>query len=258
MKSLTLVLCVIALLGSAASTFFYIKIGDTKTQLQQQVTQASTRATDLQAKLAEAGAQTEALQKRLAALDSDLGDAKSKITLSESRNVQLARDIDQLKNQVTAKDDAAQALNTEIADLKSQIAKAALAAAAASPEEIERYKQSIATLQARVTELEASKSTAAIAAADGSSGVAKTTATAATGLKGQVVSIGNQNAFVVINLGSSQGVKVSSRFTLAHGDTTVATAQVSSVEEGYSIAQISPDSLNGSPIKGDSATIVVP
>ena len=253
MKSLTLVLCVIALLGSAASTFFYIKIGDTKTQLQQQVTQTSARATDLQAKLAEAGAQSEALQKRLAALDSDLGDAKSKATLSESRNVQLARDIDQLKNQITAKEDAAQALNTEIADLKREIAKATLAAAAASPEEIERYKQSIATLQARVTELEATKSTAAIAAANGTTGGGKP---AAVGLQGQVVSVGNQNAFVVIDVGSSKGVQVSNRFTLAHGGTTVATAQVSSVDEGYSVAQIAPDSLNGSLSKGDSATIV--
>ena len=251
MKSLTLVLCVVALLGSAASAFFYIKIGDTKTQLQQQVAQANTRTTELQDKLAEAGTQSEALQKRLAALDSDLGDAKSKITLSENRNVQLARDVDQLKNQITAKDDATQALNTEIADLKSQIAKATLAAAA-SPEEIERYKQTIATLQTRVTELEAIKSTAAVAAANGTSGGAK----AAAGLEGKVVSVGNQNAFVVINLGSSQGVQVSSRFTVARGGTTLATAQVSSVEENYSIAQIAPDSLNGKLGKGDSATIV--
>ncbi len=252
MKSLTLVLCVVALLGSAASAFFYIKIGDTKTQLQQQVAQANTRTAELQAKLAEAGTQSEALQKRLAALDSDLGDAKSKITLSENRNVQLARDVDQLKNQITAKDDAAQALNTEIADLKSQIAKATLAAAAASPEEIERYKQTVATLQTRVTELEAIKSTAAVAAANGTSGGAK----AAAGLEGKVVSVGNQNAFVVINLGSSQGVQVNSRFTVARGGTTLATAQVSSVEENYSIAQIAPDSLNGKLGKGDSATIV--
>ena len=253
MKSLTLVLCVIALLGSAASAFFYIKIGNTKTQLQQQVAQASARTADLQSKLADAGAQSDALQKRLSALDSDLGDAKSKATLSESRNVQLSRDIDQLKNQITAKDDAAQALNTEIADLKRDIAKATLSAAAASPEEIERYKQTIATLQARVTELEATKSTAAIAASNGASGGVKS---AAAGLKGQVVSVGEQNAFVVINLGSSNGVKVSNRFTVAHDGTTVAIAQVSSVHEGYSIAQISPASLNGSLGKGDSATIV--
>ena len=253
MKSLTLVLCVIALLGSAASAFFYIQIGNTKTQLQQQVTQASTRAADLQAKLAEAGAQSEALQKRLSALDSDLGDAKSKATLSESHNVQLARDIDQLKNQITAKDDAAQALNTEIADLKRDIAKATLAAAAASPEEIEKYKQTIATLQSRVTELEASKSAAAVTAVNGTPDVAKTTS--ASGLKGQVVSVGNQNAFVVINLGSSQGVQVGNRFTVARGGTTIATAQVSSDEKNYSIAQIAPDSLNGSLVKGDSATI---
>ena len=57
MKSVTLALCVIAILGSAASTFFYIQIGKTKEQLQQQVATATTISNALQANLAEAEAQ---------------------------------------------------------------------------------------------------------------------------------------------------------------------------------------------------------
>jgi type II secretory pathway pseudopilin PulG len=73
MKPLTLILCVIAILGSVASTFFFFQIGTAKEQLQQEVALAATRATEQQAKITEAAAQSEALQKRLAALDSELG-----------------------------------------------------------------------------------------------------------------------------------------------------------------------------------------
>ncbi|HTJ79776.1 MAG TPA: hypothetical protein VL357_12345 [Rariglobus sp.] len=249
MKSLTLVLCVIALLGSAASTFFYFQIGDTKTKLQQQVTLADNRTTDVQAKLSDANGQIDALQKRLASMDSDLGDAKSKLTSADNHSVELARNVDQLTNQVTAKEDAIKSLNEEVAGLKRDLGEAKLNAV--SPEEIDNYKKTIASLQDRVAELMAGKTT--VVAADGTSQVVA--APASAGLSGQVVSVGTQNAFVVLNLGSAQGVQVNQKFTITRGGNTLATAAVSSVEASYSIAQIATDSLRGDLGKGDIATV---
>ncbi len=251
MKSLTLVLCVIALLGSVASTFFYFQIGDTKTKLEQQVSVAKAATTDVQAKLGDANGQIEALQKRLASMDSDLGDAKSKLTSADNRSVELARNVDQLTNQITAKDDAAKALNDEISGLKRDLASLKLASA--SPEDVDNYKKTIATLQARVTELEAGKP-AAVVNADGTTTPAPV-APAAAGLSGEVVSVGTKNAFVVLNVGKTQGVQVNQKFTITRGTDTLATAQVSSVEGDYAIAQISTDSLRGSIGKGDTATL---
>ncbi len=258
MKSLTLVLCVIALLGSAASTFFYFQIGDTKTKLDKQVTQATARTTEVQTKLAESSSQVDALQKRLASMDSDLGDAKSKLTSADNKSVELARNVDQLTNQVTAKDDAAKALNDEIAGLKRDLASAKLASA--SPEEVDNYKKTIATLQSRVTELEAGKPAATVITnADGTTqpAPAAPSAPAAPGLSGKVVSIGANDGFVVINLGTAQGVQVNSKFTIIRGTATVASTQVSSVDEGFAIAQVTSESLHGSLNKGDVATLVV-
>ncbi|MBW8781604.1 MAG: 50S ribosomal protein L29 [Verrucomicrobia bacterium] len=251
MKSLTLILCVVALLGAAASTFFYFQIGNTKTRLEQQVTLANGRTADVQAKLTDATGQIDTLQKRLAAMDSDLGEAKSRATASDSRSVQLARDVAQLRNQITAKDEAAQSLNTEIADLKRELTEAKTAAAAVSPEEIENYKKTIATLQTRVSELEAGRPK--VVNADGT---VTTVAPVTPGLTGQILSVGSHNAFVVINLGSTKGVQVNQRFTITREGNTLATGVVSSVGEGYAIAQIVPDSLRGTLAKGDTATIV--
>ncbi len=248
MKSLTLVLCVIALLGSVASTFFYFQIGDTKTKLAQQIAQEKSRTTEVQAKLDESVAQTDALQKRLVAMDSDLGDAKSKLTSADNKSIELARNVDQLTNQVTAKDEAIKALNNEIAGLQHDLATAKLSSA--SSEEIENYKATIASLQARVNEVKADKP-AAVVVADG------TTQTApASGLSGKVVSIGALNGFVVINIGTAQGVQVNQKFNITRGTNTIASAQVSSVDQGFAIAQVSSESLNGTLNKGDVATLV--
>lgn len=260
MKSLTLVLCVIAILGAAASTYFYIDIGNKKEVLEAKVATTETRANDLQTKLTEAAAQGEALQKRLATLDSDLGEAKSKSTAAETKGTQLSRDVAQLRNQLTAKEDTERTLNREISDLKGELARAKLSASAATPEEIEGYKTKIATLEARVTELEAGRGSIVTGAANTTAGSASgtTAVQAPSGLTGQVVSIGAQNAFVVLNVGAAKGVQAGQTFTLTRSGTTVATVQVSSVQDNFSIAQVASDSIRGGLSKGDTATIATP
>jgi hypothetical protein len=259
MKSLTLALCVVAILGSAASTFFYFQIGNTKEQLQQEVATAQTRSNELQGRLSESTAQGEVLQKRLAELDTDLGDAKSKTTAAEGRNAQLTRDVALVRSQLTAKTEAEQSLNREIADLKREVAQAKLAASSASPEEIEGYKNTIATLQTKVTELEASRANNTLpglanTTAPGSTAAGQTGG-AATGTSAKVVSIGEKNAFVVLDIGSAQGVQVNQRINVLRDGNTVATALVSSVQDAYSIAQINAGSIRGGLMKGDSAAI---
>jgi hypothetical protein len=261
MKSLTLALCVIAILGAAASTFFYVQIGNTKDELQTQVTAAKTRTTEVEAKLAETSARGEALQKQLLNLDNERAEAVSKATTAAAANTQLDRDVDQLRNQLTAKNDAEQALNREISQLKRELAQAKLASAAASPEEIEGYKSTIATLQARVTELESTRSSTVAmgnttaATAGGSTSAASESTPAPAGLKGEVVSIGAQNAFVVLNIGSAQGVKAGQNYTISRNGATIATAQISSVQANYAVAQIAANSIRGGLAKGDTATV---
>jgi chromosome segregation ATPase len=242
---------VIAILGAAASTFFYFQIGNTKEVLTQDVATAKAQATDLQGRLTESTAQGEVLQKRLAELDSDLGDAKSKATAAEGKAAQLTRDVAQIRNQLTAKTDAEQALNREIADLKREVAQAKLAASAATPEEIEGFKSTIASLQAKVTELEAGRGT--VAGANTTAG--GVTGGAAVGAAAQVVSIGDKNAFVVLNIGTAEGVQAGQKINVTRDAEIVATAVVSSVQEGYSIAQINTGSVKGGLLKGDTATI---
>ena len=83
-----------------------------------------------------------------------------------------------------------------------------------------------------------------------------TSAPSIAGLKGEVVSIGAQNDFVVINAGSAAGVQPGQKFAITRNGASVADAQVSSVQEGFSIAQIVAGSIHGGLAKGDVATSV--
>jgi len=262
MKSLTLVLCVIAILGSAASTFFYFEIGKSKDVLKKQVTESSAATADLTAKLAEATTKGDSLQKQVLSLDNERAEAISKASAAESRSTQLTRDVAQLNNQVTAKADAEKSLNTEISQLKRDLAQARLATSSATPEEIEGYKTKIDTLEARLKEL--SSTPAAVASTSGMSASGSTEAGSTTpaapvaapsDLSAEVVSIGAQNAFVVLNAGSAKGVQAGQNFAITRGGNNVAKAQVSSVLENYAVAQISAGSLQGSLNKGDIAAL---
>lgn len=259
MKSLTLVLCVIAILGAAASTYFYIDIGNKKEELQAQLATTETRANDLQSKLSDATARGEALDKRVLAVDNERAEAESKYTAASTENTQHKRDLAQIRNQLTAKDEAEKALNREISDLKGELARAKLAASAASPEEIEGYKTTIAGLQARVTELESTRGSSVVSmsntTAGNASGGNSGSPSAPAGLTGEVVSIGAQNAFVVLNVGSAQGVQSGQKFDIVRNGNTVAKAQVSSVQADYSIAQIDSTTLRGGLSRGDTATV---
>lgn len=258
MKPLTLILCLIAILGSAASTFFYFQIDSAKEQLQQESALTATRITELRTKLTEAAAQSDGLQKRLADLDSELGEAKTKASAADGRSTQLGRETSQLRTQLAAKTESAQGLATELIQVKRELSQAKLSASTAAAEQSESDKTTIAVLQARITDLLAAAAKAplravkparTLRAADGS-----LLPPAADGISYQVVSIGANNAFVVINAGTALGIADKQNLVISRNGKALAEAVISSCQENYSIAQILTRSLQGGLSKGDLAT----
>ena len=262
MKPLTLILCVIAILGSVASTFFFFQIGTAKEQLQQEVALAAKQATELQGKITEAAAQSEALQKRLAAMDSELGEAKSKASAADARSTQLGRETTQLRTQLTNKTEAAQTLATEIHPLKQELAQIKLTAATTAAEQSEEYKTTIANLQARITDLIAinTKANSRSATTNRTVNAVSTPTPEAPPLVVedadgfQVASIGADNGFVVIKAGTAQGIQPKQNLLISRSGKVLATAVVSNSQENYAIAQIVTGSLKGNISKGDLAT----
>lgn len=267
MKSLTLILSIVALIGAAASAGLYVMIGNTKEALQASLSQSEARATRLANELAETTANGESLQRQLNALDADLGDTKSKLTAAESRTVQLSRDLNQARSQLTAREQTEAQLTQEVNSLKRELVQSRLAAAdSVSPAEAERYRQSIAALETKVKSLEdtiASSATRLAAAGTSTNtgfneaGTSTSTATftANRALNARVVTVGPRDAFVILNYGANSGASVNQELLVRRGPEPVARVQISDVRPNYSVAQVMSGTLSSSLRKGDAAML---
>jgi hypothetical protein len=251
MKALTLALCILALLGSAASGYFWWQIGESNKLLKEELSSEQTRAAGIQSRLSQTTEELDAEKAKLAASDAELGDTKTKLTTSEARNVQAAREIAGLKTSVAAQEATEKKLIGDLDTLRRELVQTRVAASVGNPEEVERYKQTIASLESRLNEL-AGGQPAEVAANSVPSGPVLSERTAAA----RVASVGVKDAFVVLELNSSDGVSVGQKFTITRVGETLANATISNVTEAYAIAQISPVGLRGPLKTGDIASLV--
>ncbi|MCX6938236.1 MAG: hypothetical protein NTU80_10135 [Verrucomicrobia bacterium] len=257
MKALTLVLCILALLGSAASGYFWWQIGDTKKQLQSKLETERAGAEALREDLAKANASRTAVQADLTRSDADLGDAKSRLTAAEARTIQVAREAETLKRSISEKEAAEKKLTSDLDELRRELVQTRLAAQSGSPEEIEKYKQTIATLEARVIQAQSAVTASASASGSGENASSANPAQpelSARTAAARVAKVGRKNSFVILELGTADGVAVGHKFTITRKGETIAESVISEVNSGYAIAQVAPSSIKTTLTAGDIAT----
>ena len=250
MKALTLSLAILAILGSAASGFFYFQIGNSKTLLQSELSTEQVRSTNLKSNLDKTSAERDELQTKLSSTDAELGDTKSKLTASEARSVQLNRDLTQVKGSAAKSEAEAQKLTAEVTQLRRDLVQARIEAQTGSPEEIEKYKQTIASLQSKLAVFQPEGVTAN--PSDTASKPGQPTR-AASGTS-HVAVVGPKNSFVVLDIGSNSGIASGQKFIVARAGQVLAEAIVSEVKDTYAIAQVTPSSIKGSIAVGDIAS----
>ncbi len=261
MKTLTLALSVLALLGALASAGLYVVIGNTKAELQRSLTASEARATRLSTELAEASEHGESLQRQLNALDADLGDTKSKLTAAEARAVQISRELNQTRTQLTARQEAEQTLTSALTASKRELVQARLAAAqSVSPQEANGLREMIDKLESNVATLQNQLNTRISNANNGSPAPVNAAPAASfsadRSMNARVVTVGPKSAFVILNYGSTNGATLSQELLVRRGADPMARVQISDVRENYSVAQVLPESLQGSLQKGDAAMLV--
>ncbi len=250
MKALTLSLCILALLGSGASGYFWWSIGNTKVELQSQLDGERARATSLQSNLNETNEKLEQKEAQLTETDAALGDAKRGLTAAEARNVQAAREIDALKRSVAAKEASERALTEDLETMRRQLVQARLASQVGNPEEVARYQSTISALETRLAEL-----TGAPISASGSTAAPAGPVLSERTAAARVAQIGAQSAFVVLELGVDDGIRAGHRFAITRGGKTIADSVISDVKATYAIAHVTPASVRSELRIGDVASI---
>jgi hypothetical protein len=247
MHRLPLILCAIALLGSALSAGLYFRIGDSKQILASRLADTTARAGKLEADLAHANEQAGALKTEAATLHAEVGALQGKLTASEGRVTQLDRDLGQAKSVLSVYELTARALADEVAALRTDLSDAR--ASNASPDAVEGYKNTIAELERQLAN--ARNGAALPTAAGAANAVFASRAGRAT-----VLTVGPESAFVVLNFGSVRGAQIGQKLTVNQGTEVVATVLINDVRNNFSIAHVLPDSLRGVLHKGDSAVLL--
>ncbi|MBC8011419.1 MAG: hypothetical protein H7067_15150 [Burkholderiales bacterium] len=254
MKALTLALCILALLGSAASGYFWWEVGNTKETLKIDLAAEQMKATALQSNLTKTTEDLESTKGRLQTTDAELGDTKSKLTAAEARNVQISREVVTLKTAVAAKEKSEKTLNEELDTIRRDLVQARLAAQVGSPDEVERYKQTIASLESRLAEVQSGGSGAGTVAGASASATPGAPALSERTAAARVAIVGTKNAFVILDLGVADGISVGNKFLITRTGETIAESTISEVKDTFAIAQIAPASIKTSLKAGDIAT----
>ncbi|RRJ96317.1 hypothetical protein Ga0100231_020710 [Opitutaceae bacterium TAV4] len=250
MKTLTLVLSILALLGAGASTYLYVGIGEQKQKLTQERDDQTKRADGLDADLKKSQEAHTATKGQLAAKDTELGNTKSQLQSEKARTTQLTRDLDAAKKAYAAKEKSEKELNTQVVTLREEIVRLRLAAPEGSSDEV---KAALAAAEIKIKELEGQ-----LTGDIGKSGSAQGGKGVPTRLLNTAVaSVGTDNAFVILDVGNKQGAAIGQFFSIKRDGNEIARARVSAVRDELTIAQVEPKSIKSDLLKGDAASIIV-
>lgn len=262
MPRLALFLCLVALLGSAVSTALYFQIGNSKQVLELRLADANTRAAKLDADLARANEEAGGLKARIASVRGELSQTRTELASTSARAGQLELDLTSVRgNLAAARQDlsstqsvlslyerTAQGLAEEITRLKQDLTDTR--ASLATPEAVAAYKSTIAELE---RQLATARNGVALPGTAGASTAAFSSRAAG---RATILSVGPDNAFVVLNFGAARGAEVGHRLTVSHGTNEVAVVHISDVRPNFSVAQVLPDTLRGVLQKGDLAVLI--
>ncbi|MGH7946021.1 MAG: hypothetical protein ACREH8_23885 [Opitutaceae bacterium] len=261
MHRLPLLLCAIALLGSALSAGLYLRIGNTRQVLELRLADVGSRAAKLErdlaasnqengslkAKLSGAASELAAAKGELGVMRSKLGDTAARVTVLDHEVTRAKSDLSAAKDVVAVYELTARALAAEVAALRQDLSDSR--SSNASPEAVAAYKGTIAELERQLAT--ARNGAAAPAALGASTAVFTSRAGRAT-----ILTVGPENAFVVLNFGSARGAQLGQKLAVNQGSDEVATVLISDVRTNFSVAQVLPDTLRGVLQKGDLAVLI--
>lgn len=241
MNRLLLVLSLLAFTVSGSLGALYWQALETRRDL-------TARNATLDGQLATSRELASSFQKQAVTAGAQLEATKAQLTAAETRTTQLSSDLATARAAAAAREQAERALRDEVASLQRDLADTRAAAIPAA--QVEAYKSTIAELE---RQLATAKNGAALPTAAGASTAVFSSRAGRS--SAQVVSVGPENAFVVLNYGSARGAALDQRFAVRSGSDILATVRISDVRSQFSIAQVEPDSLRGVLHKGDLAIL---
>jgi len=250
MKGFTLFLSLLAVAAAIASGAMFWLLRDNRDELEAARAAAVAGRDEAIAQGEQLTEEVNTLTAELERARSELNELKARSTTLDARNNQLAREITRMRDELNARQQSDRDVSQQIADLNRQLIEAratsAVAPGGASAEQAAAY-------QARISDLETQL--AALRSATGHQGITpQLLERVPADLRGQVIDVGPESAFVVLDIGTRSGAVPSIEMVLRRGSTVVAHVRLTDVREYYTIAHVLPGSGTGTIRPGDTAT----
>ena len=241
MNRLLLVLSLLAFTVSGSLGALYWQALETRREL-------TARTVALDGQLTASRELASSFQKQAVTAGAQVEITKAQLATADSRTAQLTTDLAASRAALAAREAAERTLRDELSSLQRDLTDTR--AQAIPPAQVEAYKNTIAELE---RQLATAKNGAALPTAAGAS--TAVFSSRAGRVSANVMSIGPENSFVVLNYGSIRGASVDQRFSVRNGTEILAIIRISDVRSQFSIAQVEPDSLRGVLHKGDLAVL---
>lgn len=242
MKALPLLLGGVTVCTIGAAVFLHLQHGAAREQLSNDL--AATRASlaETEAERADAIDRAEVLAQRVATLEAEATASTSRLEAADARALGLARDLDALRQTAVSHEVDIRRLQEEKDALTAELVQTRLAPATIDAAELDQARQEVSSLKAQVAQLEA---------------VARQNSTPPSPPdQVRVLSVGPENAFVVLDFGARQGAAVNQLLLVRRGSAPLATVAIRVVHARHAIAHVLPDSLQGSLRHGDAAILL--
>lgn len=242
------ILAVVLTLAAAGLAVALWREHATATELVALTTRLARQSAELRYDATQAAKQAEEFRAQAVTLDSLLGSAKSRTTATESRHFQLTRELSETRSRLTEREQREVALLTELAALRQKIAAAATPPVTSRRETADgtANERRIAELEQRLTEL------LVHALAEAANAPAEVTeAVPAATAPFQVVRVGPQDTFVVLDYGADHGARRNEILHLWRGTSELARVQISDARPRFSLAKVLPATLKGQLQTGD-------
>jgi hypothetical protein len=202
----------------------------------------SAQQAALGARLAESEETITQLAGQVDALDTALGEARTKLTAADTRYVETARELSTAKTRIEELEQATRDLNDLQAAHAALGKEVAALREAADPALPAAFTRVMKELEGRLIQENTPPVPVPVLATSRARGA-------------RVVSVGPSQAFVVLDYGAEHGALPRQEMLIRRGTETLARVHISDVRPRHSVAQVVPDSVQGALHKGDSAVL---
>lgn len=243
MNIASMILRILAILGAVAAAVMFWMIGNTKEQLESELEMTSNQLNETQSQLDNLNSKHAELTSQAEETAQDLEEARARASSLDNQLSQVRRELAEANKNLSDQEREAENLRTEAVRIRRELLeernKVDELAGALESEDVAAARARIKRLEEQLAATEGQ-----IQGTTNEGGTESQTSgreeAPAVVLRGEVVEVGENAAYVLIDIGSAEGARPNSSIMIRRGPRFIARANITEVNEDTSVAEILP------------------